>query len=215
MKFDYTRTPEYKNILTQAVSGLRKKRQLLEFDAKLSRIIAETVTLRAELSEAYKAYMNGYRDKIEKQMQELAEKYRKQEEDYTNPQLEILRRQDFDLEVSMWDKNEALAQLQDEYRTFSNYELKKLRQLFGTDTSVRGEIIRLEADKPSLEKDEKYQDLSEQMAVLNTIRNAGLRTIFVYNPATNTSHTLDLELEENTISDIDNKIRDIQIALTY
>ncbi|MGO0053095.1 hypothetical protein PWH33_07985 [Streptococcus suis] len=215
MKFDYTRTPEYKNILTQAVNSLRKKRQLLEFDSKTSRIIAETVTMRTGLSEAYKAYMNSYRNKIEKQMQELAEKYRNQAEDYTDPQLEILRRQDFDLEVSMWDKNEALAQLQDEYRTFSNYELKKLRQLFGTDMAVRGEIIRLEADKPSLEKDEKYQDLSEQMAVLNTIRNAGLRTIFVYNPATNTSHTLDLELEENTISDIDNKIRDIQIALTY
>ncbi|HFI0566359.1 TPA: hypothetical protein ACGO3U_001854, partial [Streptococcus suis] len=78
-----------------------------------------------------------------------------------------------------------------------------------------GEIIRLEADKPSLEKDEKYLDLSEQMAVLNTIRNAGLRTFFVYNPATNASHALDLELEENTIYDIDNKIRDIQIVLTY
>ncbi|HFI0326032.1 TPA: hypothetical protein ACGOX0_000807, partial [Streptococcus suis] len=78
-----------------------------------------------------------------------------------------------------------------------------------------GEIIRLEADKPSLEKDEKYQDLSEQMAVLNTIRNASLRTIFVYNPAISTSHTLDLELEENTIYDIDKKIQDIQTALTY
>ncbi|HFI0131511.1 TPA: hypothetical protein ACGOY0_001558 [Streptococcus suis] len=215
MKFDYTRTPEYKNILTQAVNSLRKKRQLLEFDSKTSRIIAETVTMRAELSEAYKAYMDSYRDKIEKQIQELAEKYRKQEESYIDPQAEILRRQDFDLEVSMWDKNEALAQLQDEYRTFSNYELKKLRQLFGTDMAVIGEIIRLEADKPSLEKDEKYLDLSEQMAVLNTIRNAGLRTFFVYNPATNASHALDLELEENTIYDIDNKIRDIQIVLTY
>ncbi|HFI0565305.1 TPA: hypothetical protein ACGO3U_000756 [Streptococcus suis] len=215
MKFDYTRTPEYKNILTQAVNSLRKKRQLLEFDSKTSRIIAETVTMRAELSEAYKAYMDSYRDKIEKQIQELAEKYRKQEESYIDPQAEILRRQDFDLEVSMWDKNEALAQLQDEYRTFSNYELKKLRQLFGTDMAVRGEIIRLEADKPSLEKDEKYQDLSEQMAVLNTIRNASLRTIFVYNPAISTSHTLDLELEENTIYDIDKKIQDIQTALTY
>lgn len=215
MKFDYTRTPEYKNILTQAISSLRKKRQLLEFDSKLSRIIAETVVMRTALSDAYKEYMNSYRNKIEKQMQELAEKYRNQAEDYTDPQLEILRRQDFDLEVSMWDKNEALAQLQDEYRTFSNYELKKLRQLFGTDMAVRGEIIRLEADKPSLEKDEKYQDLSEQMAVLNTIRNASLRTIFVYNPAINTSHTLDLELEENTIYDIDKKIQDIQTALTY
>ncbi|HFI0273156.1 TPA: hypothetical protein ACGO2R_000875 [Streptococcus suis] len=215
MKFDYTRTPEYKNILTQAVNSLRKKRQLLEFDSKTSRIIAETVTMRAGLSEAYKAYMNGYRDKIEKQMQELAEKYRKQEESYADPQAEILRRQDFDLEVSLWDKNEALAQLQDEYRIFSNYELKKLRQLFGTDAAVRNEIIRLEADKPSLEKDGKYQDLSEQMAVLNTIRNAGLRTIFVYNPATSTSRTLDLELEENSIYDIDKKIQDIQTALTY
>ncbi|HFI2691609.1 TPA: hypothetical protein ACGO0Y_000668 [Streptococcus suis] len=215
MKFDYTRTPEYKSILTKAVEALRKKRQLFEFDSKASRIIAETVVMRTELSDAYKEYMNSYRTKIEKQIQELAEKYHKQEEGYADPQLEILRRQDFDLEVSMWDKNEALAQLQDEYRTFSNYELKKLRQLFGTDMAVRGEIIRLEADKPSLEKDEKYQDLSEQMAVLNTIRNASLRTIFVYNPAISTSHTLDLELEENTIYDIDKKIQDVQTALTY
>ncbi|HEM3694732.1 TPA: hypothetical protein U1D08_000040 [Streptococcus suis] len=215
MKFDYTRTPEYKNILTQAVNSLRKKRQLFEFDSKTSRIIAETVTMRTELSDLYKEYMDGYRTEIEKQMQELAEKYRKQEEDYTDPQVEILRRQDFDLEISLWDSNEAILQLQDDHRTFSKYELKKLRQIFGSNATVRNEIIRIESDKPSLEKDEKYQDLSEQMAVLNTIRNAGLRTIFVYNPATNASQALDLELEENTIYDIDKKILGIQTALTY
>lgn len=102
--------------------------------------------------------------------EQIKNRYKNTKKTYDNPQAELLRRQDFDMELSFLDRQGAENLLFEEGQNLTAYELNAIRGKFGDSAIIRTTVERYKKElETTHETDPTYADNMEQIGVLNLL----------------------------------------------
>lgn len=213
MKLAYTHTAAYKNFLKQYIKALEVVRELRKWDADETRMNRDTKELEGQLLEKYNAIKNEVKTKNTERMNAIAKAYKNTKNVYQDPQAELLKRQDFDLTLSLTDIHTVTEWLEDEEKDFSDYELLKIKAVYGKkDTVARLLKERQARSENDFEKDSEYTQLAEELGVIRSIDAYGLNFVYIPDPKKSSGYQyFDFSLKPNHLSasGVDSKIADI------
>jgi hypothetical protein len=217
LNLQYTHKAKYKAIFTKYLKFLDKLRQFEDWKTDKTVVAEEVNAFRAGLLEDLKSFRAETLAEFEQEQKTIETRYKNTRSKYPDPQAEILRRQDFDLEMAEWDANEALYQLKDDGREFSSYELAKIKAKFDFNHEVKSTVITLQDKKlRPHEQDDRWQSLNEQAAILQTTSGAELGLLYL--PANNPAgyEVFDLSLRNYRFEphEMAERINDIKNALS-
>lgn len=176
----YAHTAEYRAFLGMYVEGLKKIRMLISYDSKLERIDKEREALKEILEKTYRSIKDRFFEANNAKMTAIEKAYKNTKNVYKDPQVEFLRRQDFDLAFSMMDVDEVKDLLSDETKDLSDYELLKIKVTHGHNVKVFALLHERElAKEDDYQRDSDYQRMSRENAVLSAIDRYGLAMVYV------------------------------------
>lgn len=182
-EFSFMYQPKYKEIIRDAQKGLKHLKNLIDFDSKEERINQTRNDLRAIAAKSIQDFVKAERQRITEQKQSIEQSYAKARNVYKNPTEELLRRQDFDMEVSAMDNTEIAKLIQTPGRTFTMYELNKLHSLnLDSESKARVKSAINKNKNPHLE-DVKYQQLQKEAAELALIDAKSVQNAMLYIPS--------------------------------
>lgn len=196
MELSYTYTPDYKAIIKDYLAGLEKLAKFKQWNTERARVIKEMTEAHEQLTAKFEAFRQSKISEYSQQMATIEVRHKNAKGVYKDPQMEMLRRQDFDLEFETWDINDAIHYLRDEIKTFSRYELAKIRNTFRGDSRIETLLAQRQEDAElAFALDPEYKKLNEMVSILTMTRSVGLS--IVYLPADNEDgfEVLDLTLD--------------------
>ncbi|MFH0357946.1 hypothetical protein ACHBHL_05525 [Streptococcus sp. A27] len=200
LQLNYAKTNEYKAIFKKYLDGVIEWRKKVAYDVRPEVIETFRKKLKKETEEANNDYKNKKMTEARHQMEVIEKQFKNTRNTYTDPQAEILRRQDFDLEFSIMDREDIIELLSDEQRNFSNYELKRIQAAYPDDYKIASllENQQLKRDGQWLE-DPFYKEWQQDYSVLFQTKTAGLDIVYFPNNSDNgyTFENLDLFLSSN------------------
>lgn len=183
-EFSFMYKPQYKAAVKMLQKGLKQMSQLVEYDSKEKRI-QET---KSEICNAVKnqliQFVSEEKKRIAEQKLSIEKSYARSRSVYENPTEELLRRQDFDMEVATMDENEIMAFLKTPGRTFTSYELNKIYSLDVKNTEIKARVKHaINENRYPYLKDIKYQKLVKQENDLALIDDKSAQNTLLYLPA--------------------------------
>lgn len=184
MELSYTYAPEYKAIIEDYLTGLDRLAMFKKWNTERSHVMKEMTEWHKQLAAKFETFRVAKINDYSQRMTVIERRHKNTRNIYTDPQAEILRRQDFDLELENWSKIDVLHYLRDENRAFSSYELAKIKSIYKGVTEVERLVeTRKESEELAFTLDPEYTKLNEMTSILMATRHAGLR--LVYLPADN------------------------------
>lgn len=184
LNLTYTQDRAYQSIFHDYIAGLKRLAEFKKWQTENKVVITEMEKLKKELAQKYKAFVDGKIAELGNQMATIERRYKSTRSVYEKPEVELLRRQDFDLEFSTWGRDDVIHHLQDENKTFSRYELAKIKATYREDTQIQRLLHALnDTAEDAYMRDPEYIFLAEQHTILSMTRHHGLS--LVYLPAAN------------------------------
>lgn len=184
MLLNYARTSEYKEIIESYLNGLEQIRNFQKWSTIESKVDEVMKKLESDLKKHYREYTQKVITDNEKRMNEIEKEYKNIRTTIPDPQLEILRRQDFDLKISMMSKDEIIEMLKDYSKDFSDYELLKIKSLYPESVMIASLLNEQQVLKDeNFLKDSNYVELLDDVTVLRSVSNMGLSMVYIPNDA--------------------------------
>ncbi|HEM3492036.1 TPA: hypothetical protein U1B14_001429 [Streptococcus suis] len=175
----FAKTQEYKNIIQKYIDALTEWRRMVELDLRPERITEFRKNAKNDILNAYNSYRDKKIDEARQQMETIEKRYKNTRNVYLDPQVEILRRQDFDLEFSTMERNDIIELLSDEKRDFTDYELRKINTHYRGDMKIQVLLENQKMKKGELYKnDPEYQKHLEEFQTLQAFRSIGLGMVY-------------------------------------
>lgn len=163
MSYTFTKDERYKNIVEKYVNAMERKENQLKADVRTERIRKEAEEKMKEITEDLKKYYDDRMSEISKGKKEIVKSYKERGREYKNPQAEILRRQDFEMELAVADDHELKEIAGDMDRKLSRYEINKLQLEFRERNLSSADLTRQRIDvKEAHETDPNYQALASE-----------------------------------------------------
>lgn len=128
-RFNFMTRPGYKKIIADYQNGLKSIISKNKMSVKEVVINEEVNELIKNTHLSVQRFVKSEKELLNNEMTSIRESYKRSKSVYSNPQEEILRRQDFDLELSAMRDGDVMAFLSDKERTPSEYELRKIASL--------------------------------------------------------------------------------------
>lgn len=186
MKLYFLGNKNYQSILNDYHKAMKTILTLREYDTKEDRIQAEKEQKQQELFEATRSFVNSESQKLRETIHEIKKRYANTNSIYKDPQSEILKRQDFDLEIGMMSELQIKDFLRDSDRQFSSYELNKIGNQFKESVEVVSLVKFLKGNiVPDYQKDTAFQEANSKLNQLSLIDKKTLRELMLYIPADN------------------------------
>lgn len=179
MKLHYIHEPAYIAIFEKYVEALKKMKDFIYWQTDQSKANEVIEELETELTHQYRNFADSYISKATNRMREIERDYKQRRQEYSDPQAEMLRRQDFDLEFSLLDKDEVIELLSDPDRRFSTYELNKIKATYPKDFKIQEAVKGLLGDisEPWLNHPE-YKIYLEDLGALQPVTSYGLQMVW-------------------------------------
>ncbi|MCQ8264107.1 hypothetical protein [Streptococcus suis] len=175
----FAKTKEYKNIIQKYIDALTEWRRMVELGIRSEHITEFRKNAKKEILDVYNAYRDKKIDEARQQMETIEKRYKNTRSVYSDPQAEILRRQDFDLEFSAMEYNEIVELLSDEKRDFTDYELKKINAHYRRDLKIQTLLDSQKLKrKEQYKNDPEYQKYFEEFQTLQAFRGIGLGMVY-------------------------------------
>lgn len=183
-RFNFMTRPEYKKIIADYQNGLKSIISKNKMSVKEVVINEEVNELIKNTHLSMQQFVKSEKELLNNEMTSIRESYKRSKSVYSNPQEEILRRQDFDLELSAMRDDDVMAFLSDKERTPSEYELRKIASLdkFSSETQARV-TSHLNLLKRPYEQDSRYQKLNASLVQLEIIDKQSVRSLLLYFPS--------------------------------
>lgn len=174
MKLDALHSNQYKNILMNYKQLLQSIENMVGQEIKPERIEREHASQFKEILDKTKDFQRVSEQERQNKQAIIRKRYKNTKKEYENPQLELLRRQDFDAELATLTKGEIADILSDTERDFTEYELRTIIQKYpnkkGADTnaiSLAKQRLQLIQDKYIF--DPEYEELVEELQYLKLL----------------------------------------------
>ncbi|HEM6117143.1 TPA: hypothetical protein U2C09_001769 [Streptococcus suis] len=186
MKLYFLGNKNYQSILNDYHKAMKTILTLREYDTKEDRIQAEKEQKQQELFEATISFVNSESQKLRETIHEIKKRYANTNSIYKDPQSEILKRQDFDLEIGMMSELQIKDFLRDSDRQFSSYELNRIGSQFKENVEVLNLVKSLKNNiVPNYQKDSDFQEATSKLNQLSLIDKKTPRELLLYIPADN------------------------------
>ncbi|EGO8121907.1 hypothetical protein FAD93_002379 [Enterococcus faecalis] len=185
-EFSFMYKPKYKEIIQSLQEGIKQVERLNEYDSKEERIRETTSSIVEQAKQKLDDFVKTERNQLANQKKAIEKSYIQSRNVYENPTEELLRRQDFDMEISAMSESEIMDFLKTEGRQFTAYELNKIHSL-----NVKNEEIKITVKQAIKENrypylnDLKYQRLTQEENELALIENKPLQQAMLYLPSNN------------------------------
>lgn len=216
MELSYTYSPAYKAIIKDYLTGLKRLIEFKKWDTERSRVTKEMTELQEQLAQKLEEFRDAKISEYTQQMGFIESRHKNTRSIYTDPQVEMLRRQDFDLEFETWDANEAYRFLNDEGKDFSSYELAKIRNRYKNDARIQNLLFqRMEDAELSFTLDPEYKKLNEMVGILTMTRGVGLGIVYLPSENEDGFEALNLSLNniDKEIWELEKEIADVSDLL--
>lgn len=182
-EFSFMYHSKYKELIKEIQKGMKELKQLADYDVKEERIQQTRSDIQTSVVKNLDAFVKGEKQRITGRKQAIIESYMKTRNVYKNPTEEILRRQDFDMEVASMDQSELANLVKTPGRTFTTYELNKLNSM-NLDSETKAIVKRaVNENRKPFESDIEYQNLLKQETELGLIDNVSLQRSIIYLPS--------------------------------
>lgn len=180
---NFTKKQAYKNILVTLKKGTDRIIDLRKLDVKEERLNKEVSDLQLKVFEDLQKFVTSERSRLQKEMAVIEQRYKNTRQTYKDSQAELLKRQDFDLELSLMNRHDLLAELSSGDRRFSLYEINKIMNEYKDDSDVyiRAQYLKNTIKNPYFE-DETYQTLQRELAELELITKQSITDTMLYYP---------------------------------
>lgn len=196
--YPFMKNKEYIEIVKIYRDALYRIEEQYKYQTEKSVVRNEAKKKRDEINDRLNTFYNAENAYYEQREKDITNAYKNKQPEYSNPQAEILKRQDFDLKVSIADDNQLADMAKDTEYKLSEYQLNRLtkefkeRELDLTPMRVRNhdELVGLEH-----RADPNYKKLAKERSYLMAIMPRGNDT------------TLSLPLEDKpmlNLRDLDN-----------
>ena len=126
MMYEFMKDTRYKDIVKKYVEAMEKKQKQRSNDIKDERILGDASNALNEIAMEYEEFYNKRLNEVETGMETIEKSYKETGKQYDNPQEEILRRQDFEIEIAVASDYELEDIAKDTNRELSKYEFNKL-----------------------------------------------------------------------------------------
>lgn len=216
MELSYTYSPVYKAIIKDYLDGLERLIKFKKWDTERSRVIKEMTELQEQLAQKFEDFRETKISEYTQQMSFIESRHKNTRSIYTDPQAEMLRRQDFDLEFETWDANDTYTYLNDEEKDFSSYELAKIRNRYKNDARIQNLLFkRMEDAELSFTLDPEYKKLNEMVSILTMTRGVGLDIVYLPSENEDGFEALNLSLNniDKEIWEIEKEIANVSDSL--
>lgn len=167
---NFMKNEEYIGIVEDYLKGVKRIEKLKEHDSKESRIQNEKKELASSLIDRTRKFYSKRNKAIDKNINRIKNSYKNKKTKYEDPAVELLRRQDFDMEVSSLTDLQLQEVAKDTSRELSRYELNKLGTLLKGKDGHGAVLSRLSLQKPPYSNDVNYQKYVREKEELDLIR---------------------------------------------
>lgn len=183
VRFNFMTRPGYKKIISDYQNGVKSIMSKNNMDVKEEVINEEVKEIINETYSNMQQFVKSERERINKEMSTLRSSYKSSKSVYSNPQEEILRRQDFDLELNSMSDSDIVTFLDDSERTPTEYELRKIATHDKLSSETQARVTReLNNLKRPYEQDGKYQELSKALQQIELIDKPTAKDLMLYFP---------------------------------
>lgn len=180
--YNYMTTPEYKGFIKQHIEDLKTLKNFDIYYTDLNKVAEEKQKMEKDLNEKIKTYYENEIQKLDTQLKNIELQCINSTEKYSDPQAEILARQDFDLELANMDIYEATRILEDNRRILSKYEVSKIELNFKDTDYTRFKtalFIRKRELSESYELNSDYQEKKALRNILNVLKNRAVELFYI------------------------------------
>lgn len=213
--FAFMYQDEYKKIMNNLPGKIDELLTLQQYDSKEERITETTNQIVDSTFQEMRQFVKNEKTRLTTQMNQVVNSYKKTRNKYDNPQKELLRRQDFDLELANMNEAQLKDKLNDFSMEFTAYEINKIMSLDWRDDSIKARAKSLlSAINEPYTKDVLYQEAVSELAQLDLIDSSSIRDMLLYVPSENTLGYTTIKLDniklfsenEHEIKEFQNKI---------
>ncbi|HFR3403526.1 TPA: hypothetical protein ACHU7R_000818 [Streptococcus suis] len=217
-QLNYAKTTEFKGMFKEYIKDMQHLKNMIEWDTRPEKIAEFKKETKDKLLRAYNAYKFQKMTEARSQMEVIEKQFKNTRVTYTDPQAEILRRQDFDMEFSMLDRDDIVEMLNDEQRDFSDYELKKIQITYKGDYKIENLLNKLMTHNENLyQEDPEYQEWRQEYLFLKQTQGFDLITVYIPSNTAPEGYTIlniDGVLDKNIFPwDIEEHIAHITLVL--
>ncbi|MFC0233931.1 hypothetical protein ACFFIF_08015 [Vagococcus entomophilus] len=182
-RFNFMTRPGYKKVIQDYQNGVKSIISKNKMSVKDEVIDEEVKEIINNTHSSMQQFVKSERKRINKDMATLRSSYKRSKSVYSNPQEEILRRQDFDLELYTMSDNDIERFLSDKERTPSEYELRKIASRNNLSSEIQVRVTKkLNILKRPYEQDGHYQELSKALQEIELIDKPLSRDLMMYFP---------------------------------
>ncbi|EFU74344.1 hypothetical protein [Enterococcus italicus] len=182
-EFSFMFNKQYQAIIKEAQKEMKQIKQLIDYDSKEERLNQAISDSKKNTVNAIQDFVKSQKQAIKDQQTAIEQSYAKARNTYKNPTEELLRRQDFDMEVGSMDQSEIATLVHTPGRTFTTYELNKLYSLDVDSTTKSLLKAAINKNKHPYREEEKYQYLQKEAAELELISNESIQRAILYLPS--------------------------------
>lgn len=187
-EFSFMYNSDYKDVIESMKKGLKQVSELVSYDSKEERINSTVYEITSNLKNGIQKFVENNQKRINQQKEAIEKSYAKSRNVYENPTEELLRRQDFDMEIASMSEDEILELIQKTGRTFTNYELNKIYSLDVKNEEIKTVVKRaINENRHPYLNDVKYRTLlkeEQELALIDTTDRAS-NSILFYLPSNN------------------------------
>ncbi|WP_303973920.1 hypothetical protein, partial [Streptococcus merionis] len=176
----FTKTKEYKKILETYLEALNQLSKYQQWSTITDKVNEDMERRQGVLAKMYKEYKANRIAENEGKLTEIEKRFKNSRNVYDNPQAELLRRQDFDMELSLMDTYQVKEMLEDPNRDLSRYELKKIETLYRDNIGILTALQKRVPEEDDLYlNDPEYSRMNQENSVLKMIDYLGLAMFYV------------------------------------
>lgn len=167
--------PEYREIIRSVQEGTKSIKTLVGYDSSDERIRGTKDSIVTDIGGKITAFVKNEKNRITTELNSIEKSYSNSRGVYKNPTEELLRRQDFDMELSTMSEDDIKKMIYESKRELNNYELNKLYSLEYKDSNIKARLkSSIDQVKNPHRSDKYYQELQKELADIELLNSTGL-----------------------------------------
>lgn len=178
--FSFMYRPEYKKVFEELSNGMKRVKVLHRYDSKEQRTQQTIDDIKQNAFKVLQNFVKSEKNRIRIEMDKIEKSYKITKNTYADPQSELLRRQDFDLEIANADRTKIIEMLKDADRNYSVYELNKIMATAQSNDIKAIAKRRLDEVKEPYIKDPVYQQLNLELSHLSLLNKPSEKLLLWY-----------------------------------
>lgn len=167
--------PEYREIIKSLQEGAKSIKTLVGYDSNDERMRNTKDSIVTDIRKKVTTFAKSEKDRITTELISIEKSYSNSRGVYKNPTEELLRRQDFDMEIATMAEDDIKKMISESKRELNNYELNKLYSLEYKDSTIKARLkASIDQLKNPHRSDKYYQELQKELAEIDLLDSTGL-----------------------------------------